>query len=287
MNRDYAFILVVILLLSLAHSLTFGQVLNCKVSVSMERLQPRERDDLSDLQQNLTDYLNNTNWSDENKDIILDCNVQLIIETVTNRGSEKVYRAQFLISSPSGENYYDRAFEFTYVPGQSFETYRSNFDPLLSMVDFYVNMVIGGELDTYELFAGSPFFDKAQNIANQGQLSNYPLGWRNRLERAIQNTDGDHVALREAKFYYYEGLYFVEEEPNPENARKFAKAVVDRLVNVHNKRPNSEALKRFFDSHFQEICKLFRYDTDRSNIEKMMEIDALHRDTYMNCQIGN
>jgi len=113
------------------------------------------------------------------------------------------------------------------------------------------------------------------------------LGWRNRLERAIQNTDGDHVALREAKFYYYEGLYFVEEEPNPENARKFAKAVVDRLVNVHNKRPNSEALKRFFDSHFQEICKLFRYDTDRSNIEKMMEIDALHRDTYMNCQIGN
>jgi len=265
MNRDYAFILVVILLLSLAHSLTFGQVLNCKVSVSMERLQPRERDDLSDLQQNLTDYLNNTNWSDENKDIILDCNVQLIIETVTNRGSEKVYRAQFLISSPSGENYYDRAFEFTYVPGQSFETYRSNFDPLLSMVDFYVNMVIGGELDTYELFAGSPFFDKAQNIANQGQLSNYPLGWRNRLERAIQNTDGDHVALREAKFYYYEGLYFVEEEPNPENARKFAKAVVDRLVN----------------------CKLFRYDTDRSNIEKMMEIDALHRDTYMNCQIGN
>jgi len=150
MNRDYAFILVVILLLSLAHSLTFGQVLNCKVSVSMERLQPRERDDLSDLQQNLTDYLNNTNWSDENKDIILDCNVQLIIETVTNRGSEKVYRAQFLISSPSGENYYDRAFEFTYVPGQSFETYRSNFDPLLSMVDFYVNMVIGGELDTYD-----------------------------------------------------------------------------------------------------------------------------------------
>jgi hypothetical protein len=265
---------------------SIGQVLNCQVNVSMEHLQPQDREDLSTLQQKLTDYLNNKNWSDENKDIVLNCNVQLIIETVTNRGPEKIYRAQFLISSPSGENYYDRSCEFVYVPGQAFEEFRSTFDPLLALVDYYANLVIAGELDTYELFAGTSFYDRAQNIANQGQLSIYPMGWRNRTERAIQNTDGDHVELREAKFYYYEGLYFIEEEPTPDTARKFAKAVVERLVNVHSKRPSSEALKRFFDSHFQEICKLFKYDTDRSNVNVMLEIDALHRDTYLNCEIS-
>lgn len=273
------------ILILLPHSI-LSQVLKCTVTVSMDHLQPQDRQDLNTFQQKITDYLNNTTWSDANQDIVLNCNVQFIIETVTSRGNEKVYRSQFLISSPSGENYYDRNCDFVYVSGQAFQSYRSTFDPLLALIDFYANMVIGGEMDTYELLAGTPFYDKAQNIANQGQLSTYPTGWRSRLERAIQNTDGDHVPLREAKFYYYEGLYFVEEDPNPENARKFARAVVERLREVHNKRPSSETLKRFFDSHFQEFCKLFKYDLDRTNINAMIEINALHRDTYQNCQPG-
>jgi hypothetical protein len=263
-----------------------AQVLNCKVTVSADHLQPRDREDLSDLEQRLTNYLNNADWSESNKDIVLNCNVQLIIETVTNRGSEKIYRSQFLISSPSGENFYNRSAEFTYVPGQAFDFFRTAFDPLLDLVDYYAYMVLAGEMDTYELFGGTPFYNKAQDIANQGQLSNYYLGWKSRLEEIILINNSDHVPLREAKFYYYEGLYFIEQEPNPTYARQFSQAVVERLAKVHNKEPNSRVLKRFFDSHFQEICELFRYDENRDNINKMTDIDARHRDTYSKCEVG-
>ena len=264
-------------------TIVFAQQLNCQVSVDMPRLLPRDQEDLSDLPQKLTNYLNNSSWSDENQDIILNCNIQLIIETVTNRGSDKIYRAQFLVNSSSGENFYDRSCEFVYFPGQAFESYRTSFDPLLDLVDYYAFMVIAGELDTYELLSGNPFYDKAQDIANQGQLSNYSTGWKNRLDEVVLSTDVDHVQLREAKFYYYEGLYFVEKEPNPKYVRQFAKTVVNRLSDVHNKRPNSKALKRFLDSHFQEICLLFQYDEDGSNAKIMEEIDARHRDTYEKC----
>lgn len=264
----------------------FAQRINATVTVRMDHLQPRDQQDLADLQQKLTDYINQNKWSDANQDIVLDCNVQIIVETATSRGSEKVYRAQFLISSPSGENYYDKAWEFKYVPGQPLEPFRTSFDPLLDMVDYYIYMVLGGEMDTYELFAGTPFYDHALDITNQGLLSNYATGWKKRQDQVILITDADHVALREAKFYYYEGLYFVEEEPNKEYARKFAKAVMKRLEQLHNKRPNSAALKRFLDAHFQEFCKLFQYDVDRTNIDKMLIIDARHRDTYQNCQFG-
>ncbi len=264
-----------------------AQVLACKVTVQMEHLQSRDRDDLSGLQRQLADYLNNTKWSDENSDIVLNCNVQLIIKTVTNRGSEKVYPSEFLISSQSGENYYDRSCEFAYQPGQPFESFRTSFDPLLDLVDYYVYMVMGGEMDTYELNGGTPFFNKAQNIANQGQLSNYATGWTKRLEEVILNTDGDHIPLREAKFYYYEGLYYVENEPNPQYVRRFAQAVVERLARVHNKRPNSAALKRFMDAHFQEICQLFQFDKNRDNINQMINIDARHRDVYEQCAVGS
>ena len=260
-----------------------AQVLNVRVTVKMEHLQPQDQNELSDLEQRLTDYLANTQWSEGNQDIVLDCNLNLIIETVTNRGSEKVYRSQFLISSPSGENFYDKACEFTYHPGQAMDAFRTYFDPLLALVDFYAYMVIAGELDTYSLLGGTPFYDRAQDIANQGQLSNYSTGWTKRLEEVILITDADHVALREAKFYFYEGLYFVEEEPNKDYTRKFVNAVVERLANVYNKRPNSKALKRFMDAHYQEFCKFFLFAPNQTTLDKLIQIDSRHRDTYEKC----
>ncbi len=285
------FIIKLLILLGIGYCFTasylFAQRLNCDVQVDIPRLEANDRDDLAEFQRKLTDYMNNTRWSESNQDIVINCNVNIIIQTVTNRGSEKIYLAQFLIGSPSGENFYDQAWEFTYFPAQSFETFRTAFDPLLDLVDFYAYLVIAGEIDTYELFAGSPFYDRCQEIANRGQLSNYGTGWKNRLDEVLIITDGDHVPLREAKFYYYEGLYFVERDPNPEYARQFATGVVDRLGRVANKRPNSRALKRFFDAHYQEFCKLFQFDQDRSNIDTMIDINSLHADVYRDCTPGD
>ncbi|MCK5455265.1 MAG: DUF4835 family protein, partial [Calditrichia bacterium] len=187
----------------------------------------------------------------------------------------------------SGENFYDQAWEFTYFPAQAFQSFRAVFDPLLDLVDYYAFLVMAGELDTYDLFAGSPFYDRCQEISNRGQLSNYGTGWKSRLDEVILITDGDHVPLREVKYYYYQGLYFVEREPKPEYAREISKGVVDRLAKVANKRPNSRALKRFFDSHYQEFCKLFQFDSDRTNINTLMDINSAHRDKYKDCRPGS
>ena len=154
-------------------------------------------------------------------------------------------------------------------------------------MDYYAYLVIAGELDTYDLFAGNPFYDRCQEISNRGQLSNYGTGWKSRLDEVILITDGDHVPLREAKYYYYQGLYFVEREPKPEYAHEISKGVVERLAKVANKRPNSRALKRFFDAHYQEFCKLFQFDRNRTNVNNLININAAHRDTYQNCRPGS
>ncbi len=276
--------LIGVFLVLLLPQFLIGQTLRAKVNVKMSHLPPNEQQILADLPQKIADYYNNKRWGDENQDIVINCSVSLIIETVTNRGSEKVYRSQFLIGSESGENFYDKTVEFTYQVGEVFDQYQTVYKPLLGVLDFYAYMVIAGELDTYDLFAGTPFYDKALDIANQGLISNYPLGWQKRLEEVKLITDADHVPLREAKFYYYETLYFVEGEPNPDLAQQYARGVVDRLEQVYRRKPNSKALKRFLDAHYQEFCKLFKYDRDRRNIEKLIEIDPRHRSTYENCQ---
>ncbi len=280
-------ILFIMSLLGVLSADLCGQQLQCQIQVEMPRLQPRDQEELSDLGQKLTDYLNNNNWSETNKDILIISNLNLIVQTITYSGSEKRYLAQFLISSSSGENFYDQNCEFTYIPGQAFEYFRTSFDPLLDLIDFYAFMVIAGELDTYDLLAGTSFYNKAQDIANRGQLSNYATGWKSRLDEVILITDADHIPLREAKYYYYAALYYVEKEKNAENARQYAKGVVDRLRNVATRRPNSKALKRFFDSHYQEICTLFEYDLNRDNINTMIDINPTHSDVYRKCEISS
>lgn len=260
-----------------------AQTVQAKVKIQVEHLQPEDQTVLSELPRQLEEYINTYRWSEENQDIVVDCTVNLIIETVTQKGADRVYRSQFLISSPAGENFYDRTAEFLYQRGQSMDHQRAIFDPLLELVDFYVYMVLAGELDTYILLGGSAFYNQALHIANQGLVSIYPTGWRNRLEEVTLITDGDHVPLREAKFYYYECLYFIEAEPNKEQARTFSKKVVDLLEQVHQRRPNSKALKRFFDAHYQEFCNLFQYDENRYNVRRLMQIDIWHGDTYEKC----
>ncbi|MFZ0388971.1 MAG: DUF4835 family protein [Calditrichia bacterium] len=278
---------IILLLTTLGYLKGNTQTFQCRdVAIDMAHLQSRDQEDLNELPGQIQNYINAKDWSDEKKDILITCNVRIIVETVNTQGFEKIYRVKYLISSPSGENFFDEACEFNYVPGQGFETYRTQFDPLLALVDFYGYMVLAGEMDTFELMGGSAFYDQALDIANQGQLSNYPLGWGKRQEEVQLITDGQHVPLREAKFYYYEGLYFIERRPEPGNARQFSKAVVDRLAQVHNTRPNSKALKRFFDSHYQEFCKLFQFDLNRGNVERMANIDSRHREAYENCEIG-
>ncbi len=260
-----------------------AQTVRAKVTLRADRMQPEDQVILRELPRQLEDYINSYSWSDEHQDIVINIRLSFVIETFSQRGSDRLYRGQFLISSSSGENMVDRAYEFIYQRGQFMDHNRPLYDPLLSLVDFYVNMVIAGEMDTYILMGGTFFYDKARAIADEALVSNYPVGWRLRQDEVKLITDADHRPLREAKFYYYEGLFYIEVRKDARRARELARKVVGLLEKVHQRRPNSAALKRFLDAHYQEFCELFTYDEDRRNANLMMRIDNRHMETYQSC----
>jgi hypothetical protein len=151
------------------------------------------------------------------------------------------------------------------------------------LVDYYIYMVLGGELDTWLPRGGSKYYDLAQSIANQGAISNYSAGWNDRLEAVRLITDSDHIPLREAKLYYYDCLYNVEAKNNKENALRLSNLVLQKLDQVHQRRPNSAALKRFFDAHFNEICGLFVFADDDHFVEQLSGMDPRHSEAYQQC----
>ena len=58
-----------------------------------------------------------------------------------------------------------------------------NFNPnsfdsnLISSLAFYANMIIGLDADTFSASGGTKYFQKAQEIVNTAQQSNYK-GWK-------------------------------------------------------------------------------------------------------------
>ena len=283
MNKLFA----VILGFAMALMPLLGQTITADVALEAQRLLPEEQDILRELPNRLEAYVNDFEWTTENEDIPLNLRMGIIIETITARGSEKLFRGQFQITSPSGENYVDKSVEFTYQKGQFLDHNRGQFDPLLGMIDFYVYMVIAGELDAYLLQGGGAFYAEAKRVGQEAQVSNFQTGWRSRIEDVNQITDADHLPLREAKFYFYEGLFYLEKRNDAERVPQYAKKFVDLLHQVHKRKPNSAALKRFLDSHFQEICSLFTFDKDAKNANLMKLIDNRRSEVYDRCGKDN
>ena len=127
-------------------------------------------------------------------DIDIRARIQVLIETVQKKTFEKIYKAQFLISSESGENFYDKIWEFPYEPSFPLEHSKSLFDPLTHFLDFYAYMILAGELDTYDLLQGTPLYDRALDIASQGVLSQYS---RRRSHRGIVQSNFSTLLNRE------------------------------------------------------------------------------------------
>ena len=51
----------------------------------------------------------------------IEVSIFIMVETVSQKGHEKIYKTQFQIKSVSGESFYDKDWEFPYQPGYLFD----------------------------------------------------------------------------------------------------------------------------------------------------------------------
>jgi hypothetical protein len=254
-----------------------AQVIDASVTMQYEHLPSDEQDDLEGLSDKIEQYFDNYDWIEDEFEYDVEVNVQIIIETVQKKTHEKLYKAQFLISSTSGENFYDKSWDFPYEPAAPLSHTKGQFDPLTHLLDFYAYMVLAGELDTYGLLLGTPLYDKAQDIANQGILSQYARGWNQRTLDLQKITNIRTRPLREVKPDFFEALYFYDEE-NYEEAYKYGLLVLEGIKKVFGQQPNNRYLRMFFDAHYRRLAQLFA--GKKPELESLVEMDSRHRETY-------
>jgi len=257
----------------------YSQVLKVQAKVDYRHLSSEEQEELRELADKINDYFNNYAWTEDEYETDIAVNVYVIIENVRKKSHEKMYKAQFQIRSESGESFYDKEFEFPYHRNYPLEHNKVQFDPVTKVLDYYAYMILAGEMDTYGLLLGTPYYDAALDIANQGTFSQYTTGWSSRLQEHEKINNIRNRPLREAKPDFFEALYLFE-EGNEKEARKYAKIVYDKLVQTHNNLPNNKYLKIFFEAHYKELAQMFSGNVEV--LEKFILIDpvATHRDLY-------
>ncbi len=245
---------LITILVVLAGSL-YAQFTEVAVRTEVERLKDRERQDLQGLEEAIQQFYISSPWEQDIADLEMYLDVQLVFLSTLTIGNEVYYQAQVLFSNRQDQRYFIRDATFTYSPGRSVNL-SSVFDPLASLLEFFAYLLIAGELDTYEILAGSPYYTRAASLAIIGKNDRYVgRGWDDRLrlaERLAANQD-----LRRGKAYFYQAFDILAgEKPDLAELRKALGQFYKSIQTVIKREGQERQTSIFLSGHAEKIAEM-------------------------------
>jgi hypothetical protein len=276
-----------------------AQELNCKVTVNMEKLQSAARDPLVSFQKTVEDYLNKTKFTpDKWEGGKIECSMNILFQTAENPN----YSAQVIVSSQRPLykstnnslmlNVNDGSWRFTYQKDQALNSNQSIYDPITSFMDYYANVIIGLDADSYDKLGGARCFSKALDLVNLGATSAFSDGWQNssasfsRRGLVEDLMSEKYRSFREAFYeYHYNGLDVFNW--NQDIAVKNMAKLVFAIDNIRAKSDiNTVLMKVFFDSKNGEMADYFKVYSNRDIYKTLKKIDPAHNKKYDDALFG-
>lgn len=276
-------------LIILVSTTSFAQEILCNVKVIDNQIQLTDKKIFRTLEQAIGEFINNRQWTAEKvqSNERIECNLQIILSSYDVKTNHFVGTMQIISRRPVfGTSYnttifnlLDENIEFDFAEFQPMNfnenSYTSN---LTSLLGFYSYYMIGLDYDSFGLLGGTPFFNKALQIANNAQQGSGLAGWqpfeRNLRSRynLIDNILNERFRpIREAYYKYHrEGMDIMSK--NPEAARKNIYACLELVQKVFKIAPNTVMLILFFEAKSDELVNIYK---NAPATEKPKAIDLL------------
>lgn len=247
------------------------------IKLEATRLTPKEQNDLQTLAKEITNYINEFDYTDDGYDLIFEIDMQIFVESVTVAGSEKLYHSQVAITNKGDQRYFDRRWVFVYTPNDPLY-HTGVFHTITSFIDFYVNLILGGEFDSIEPLQGSRYYNSAKEIATRGKISSHAQGWRNREIRIDEISS--NWRLRDAKGKYSDFLYFLYEEQKPAEALKSLNETLDLFRDIFELNSLDKYPIEFLSAHAEELSKAVYGYRRRDLFERLIVLNPTNIKTY-------
>ena len=269
-------------LLTLSLIKTDAQELNAQFVVNADLVNQTNQQIFETLEGSLYEFINSQSWSTQDffSQEKITCSFVLNLSSYNAskfEGTLQIQSQRTIFDSNYDSpvlNFLDKDISFTYQEFQplfySPASYESN---LVSLISFYVYIIMGINSDSLQFKGGDSYFEQAQRIVNLSQQSG-AMGWkqndsnRNRFWLSDTMRSNTFREYREALYTYHrKGLDLMTE--NPMEAKNNIINALLPLENLYDRRPNAMLLQMFFDAKADEIVNLFsdgpEVDFDRAS----------------------
>jgi len=279
-----------LILISLVFRVVSAQELNCMISVVSQQVQGSNREIYDNMQKAMTEFVNNQNWTDHifKEEERIQCQFMF---NITQRISDNEFEGTLQIQSSRPIfgtsqttvmfNHRDNDIHFKY---DDFEPLRFNetqyTSNLISLLAYYVNIILGLDYDSFALEGGTLFFQRAEAIKNNAQNA-AESGWKafegtkNRYWLIENLLNDKYRAVRSCLYRYHRmGLDRMVERIDEARA-EIADALIE-LRPAYRENPTAMIFQVYFTAKSDEIVNIFSQSfPDEKNrvISALKEID--------------
>lgn len=292
------------LMLLLVASTASGQAIRATVNVDVTRLPVDIQEELAGFGPELERYIATTRWVDDWDQEPVNISLTVGFSEVLGEGS---YVAQLVFvsqrdvhRSPSISpimRILDDGWSFRYMRNQQMQQNTATYDAITSVIDFYVSIAIGLDLDTYGYLGGAEMYERAASIARRGELetsAGRTFGWDrdvagggfSRYNLINELTNARYFPIRRFLLnYHYNGIDRLSEYPD--RARDSIVTYISDLVRIKDNLVSSSTLIRMInDAKHLEFATTFRGYHDPSIWARLLYLDPTHQSVYENARDG-
>lgn len=280
-----------------------AQEFRATVEVNSQQIEGTNKNVFETLKEALNTYMNETKFSDAtfSPNEKIECRLFFTIAEYSDdrmKGDLQVQLSRPVYNSTYTTtlfNFRDQKIEFDYREGDPLIYNESmSENNLTAILDYYANLLLAIDFDSFSPLGGQRFYDRAQSIVQQQQSSG-EIGWRtfedNKNRAAVLGafTDPSTRKLRELTYQYHlQGLD--QMSVSPDKGRKTIDSSLDILTEIQRVSPMSVGLSLFRDAKLDELVNIYSkatpeehqhaydvlspiYPTDTDRIEKIKKGD--------------
>jgi hypothetical protein len=267
------FLLLFIVLAMVQNVTLCAQELQVTVNVNMQTLTQDQRQDMMSMARDVENYLNNNRYLNrdwEGEKIPVDVTIY-----VNSRNGNRVSGRLSVVSKRLVNNVVgtgsgllrvfdqDWSFEWSFSPTLVYQPLR--YDAFTSVLDFYMLVAIGLDMDTYDDLAGTEAYKVAQQIAQSGNAQGvsqfstvYQPGQLTRMSLITELMDMRFQPFRRLIYDYHDAMdtYDTDKLKGLADLELVIRDIAEYKKNKLSAR--SVLLQVFFDAKSMEIAGMFK-----------------------------
>lgn len=279
-----------------------AQEIKANVIVNMDQLEQERRVDVQTMEQDLENYLNNQKFTEiEWEGEPIPVNIQIFL----TGGYNYKYDAQVFIAgqrliygqeggSSTTLRIIEKNWSFEYSRGAVFNYNPNRFEALSSLLDFYMLIIIGFDMDTYQELAGTKVYEMANKIQQLGAAQNAPgySTFDNPGDFTKNRLVGELIEPRFEPFrklvteYYMDGLDMMSE--NKTQAMTNLELTLRDMASFKKNSLFSQSalITAFFHAKSDEVLTIFKGWDSKLVWDDLMYLDPSNSPKYEDAQKG-